>query len=355
MKTNNFDFFKGKRVFITGHTGFKGSWLTQILVDAGAEVSGYSNPESENRLHFDALGLESKINNYEGDIRNSDFLFQALRESNPNIVFHLAAQALVRKSYENPKETYETNVIGSLNLLNAVRNCENVGSVVYVTSDKCYENQEWVWGYKETDLLGGSDPYSSSKACAEILFSSFHRSFFLNSATTIVSARAGNVIGGGDWSADRIVPDCVRAALSDSEIILRNPASTRPWQHVLEPLSGYLQLAEASYIEPGKFQGSWNFGPASNETKTVEEIASTMLQILKGGKIVIENTDNKYHEAKLLQLNCEKAINELHWRPRWNVHETIEKTASWYKEYSNGVAALDITRRQISEYFGGGQ
>lgn len=346
-------FFRGKKVFITGHTGFKGTWLTQILLDSGAEIHGYSLEPSENQRHFEMLGLRTKVGNTFADIRNAELLAFSLREFQPEIIFHLAAQALVRKSYQDPLDTYQTNVIGSLNLLQSSRGVKNLKSLVYITSDKCYENQEWSWGYRENDVLGGVDPYSSSKACAEILFSSFQRSFFSQELFSAATARAGNVIGGGDWSEDRIIPDCVRAAEGNMEIVLRSPNATRPWQHVLEPLSGYLSLAQHLYEYAGKYEGAWNFGPSSQDTRTVEQVARQIIDTLGSGKITIDSFQNHPHEAKLLQLNCDKSNIELNWTPRWDVDTTINKTATWYKEVSAGADPLAVTRRQIEEYFGG--
>ena len=350
---NLIDFYKGKSVFITGHTGFKGSWLTQILLDAGAEIHGYSLNPNNDQKHFDMLGLRNRINNTFGDIRDSDLLSAAVKESQSEIVFHLAAQALVRKSYEDPAETYETNVMGSLNLLQSVRDVKSIKSLVYITSDKCYENQEWSWGYREIDTLGGVDPYSSSKACAEILFSSFQRSFFKDLNLSAASARAGNVIGGGDWSQDRIIPDCIRAAEKNSELRLRNPNATRPWQHVLEPLSGYLSLAQKLYEFPGKYESSWNFGPSTQDVRTVEQVAQTILKAMGAGEVKFDTERTSLHEANLLQLNCEKSRQEIGWNPRWNVETTIAKTAEWYKLVASGTDALEVTRRQIQDYFGG--
>jgi CDP-glucose 4,6-dehydratase len=350
---NSLDFYRGKKVFITGHTGFKGSWLTQILVDVGAKVHGYSLENSANQRHFDLLNLTPSIESTFGDIRDSAKLASSMKSFKPDIVFHLAAQALVRKSYLDPYETYETNVMGSLNLLQSVRGVESVKSLVFITSDKCYENQEWHWGYRESDLLGGVDPYSSSKACAEILFSSFQRSYFHSIGLSAATARAGNVIGGGDWSEDRIVPDCIRASESNSELILRNPHATRPWQHVLEPLSGYLTLAQKLFESPGEFEGSWNFGPSSKDARTVEQVARTIMQSMGTGRITIESLVDNPHEATLLQLNCDKSNHRLNWKPRWDVDTTIQKTAEWYRRISSGKNALEITRLQIDEYFGG--
>jgi CDP-glucose 4,6-dehydratase len=347
--------FSGKRVFLTGHTGFKGSWLAFILAEVGAEVMGYALPPAEGASHFALLGLSSRISHVEGDIRDRDSLVAALTGFQPEFVMHLAAQALVNASYADPASTFDTNVMGSVNLLEAVRATGSVRSLVYVTSDKCYENVEWVWGYREIDRLGGHDPYSASKAAAEIVFSAYSSSFLskrpeLGAATT----RAGNVIGGGDWAADRIVPDCVRASAEGGAIQLRRPQATRPWQHVLEPLSGYLLLAARLREAPEKHAGAWNFGPPSSEVRTVHEVATTVMTLLGRGRVEILGTPPSLHEANLLQLNCDKAHQVLGWYPRWHVEETLRHTAGWYRAARDGRPAAEITREQIVEYFGGG-
>jgi CDP-glucose 4,6-dehydratase len=346
--------FVGQRVFVTGHTGFKGSWLAFLLHELGADVMGYALAPAVNGSHFELLDLGAKIRHVIGDIRDRIALVRALVAFEPEYVFHLAAQPLVRRSYEDPIGTLETNVIGSANLLEAVRECHSVRSLVYITSDKCYENREWVWGYRETDRLGGHDPYSASKAAAEVVFSAFTRSFFsVRPELGAASTRAGNVIGGGDWAADRIVPDCVRAIRSGAPIRLRNPNATRPWQHVLEPLSGYLMLAARLRESPRTYGGSWNFGPATQKVRTVHDVAKAMVDHLGRGSIVIEPSPDQRHEAGLLQLNCDKAQQILGWHPRWNVDETVAVTAQWYKKVLDGDDAESVTRSQITEYFGG--
>ncbi len=347
-----FSTFKGKRVFITGHTGFKGSWLAYILHQAGAEVMGYALPPSTQTSHFDLLKLDKKIKHTEGDIRDRKRLSTLLNDFQPEFVFHLAAQALVRSSYDDPADTFETNVQGSVNLLEAVRHCDTVRSLVYITSDKCYENLEWVWGYKESDQLGGRDPYSASKAAAELVFSSYDRSFFSErTALGVASARAGNVIGGGDWAIDRIIPDCIRAIEAGKPIQLRKPEATRPWQHVLEPLSGYLLLAAKLYDEPKEWGGAWNFGPSTNDVRTVKDVAETIVQHIGKGVVEVIGDVKQVHEARLLQLNCDKAHQLLNWKPRWEVDQTLDATASWYKGIMNGSDAETITRQQIHAFF----
>jgi CDP-glucose 4,6-dehydratase len=354
MYDNNYlnQFFTNKKVLITGHTGFKGSWLAFLLNELGAVVMGVALPPATVDNHFDLLGLEQKIKHVVGDIREESFLASTMNEFKPEFVFHLAAQALVRPSYEEPAVTFSTNIMGSVNLLEAVRRCESVRSLVYITSDKCYENVEWIWGYRENDQLGGRDPYSASKAAAELVFSSYARSFFeqrplLRTAT----ARAGNVIGGGDWAVDRIIPDCIRAIEAGEPIRLRNPSATRPWQHVLEPLAGYLLLAARLYEEPQSSGESWNFGPSIHEVRTVQNVAEVILGHLGKGSIEIIESETQVHEAHLLQLNCDKAHQLLGWYPRWHVEKTLEATALWYKTIMNGGNAEQITRAQIHSFF----
>jgi CDP-glucose 4,6-dehydratase len=338
---------------VTGHTGFKGSWLAFLLREIGAEVLGYALPPTEPDSHFSLLKLDQSIRHVEGDIRDFDRLNGTMSEFQPEFVFHMAAQAIVRESYLNPKTTFDTNVGGSVNVLEAVRYCESVRSLVYVTSDKCYENVEWVWGYRENDRLGGHDPYSASKSAAEIVFTAYSRSFFKHrSKLGAATARAGNVIGGGDWAADRIVPDCIRSISSGQPIRLRNPDATRPWQHVLEPLSGYLLLAVKLRESPSSFAGSWNFGPSSSETRTVIEMAQRIIERFGKGTIEIVPRDKNKLEAQMLQLNCDKAQQLLRWQPRWNFQKTVTVTADWYKEILDGIDATAVTLRQLNDYFG---
>ena len=320
---------------------------------SGAHVLGYALPPDKEKSHFSLLGLSDKIHHVEADIRDAEKLNSCMKEFQPEFVFHLAAQALVRPSYQDPKTTFDTNISGSVNLLEAVRHCESVCSLVYITSDKCYENNNWVWGYRENDQLGGHDPYSASKAAAEIVFSAYARSFFTDRKELgAASARAGNVIGGGDWSEDRIIPDCIRAIETGKPIQLRNPHATRPWQHVLEPLSGYLQLALRLRDEPHTYSGAWNFGPSSSGVRTVLEVAEHIVARMGHGEINIIEPDSNQHEAKLLQLNCDKARQILGWSPQWNVEKALNTTADWYKEMSIGKDVSDISRQQIIEYFG---
>lgn len=344
--------FGGRRVFITGHTGFKGSWLAFLLSEAGANVMGYALPPATQVNHFDLLGLADKIKHVVGDVCDAALLSSTLNQFQPEFVFHLAAQALVRPSYDNPAATFSTNVMGSVNLLDAVRQCDSVRSLVYITSDKCYENVEWIWGYRESDQLGGRDPYSASKAAAELVFSSYARSFFEQRPLLgAASARAGNVIGGGDWAVDRIIPDCMRAIACGEPVCLRNPAATRPWQHVLEPIAGYLLLAARLYEEPTRWGGAWNFGPSTQEVRTVQNVAEVIVNHIGKGRVEVVQSPTQVHEARLLQLNCDKAQQLLGWHPRWHVDKTFEATALWYKALMNGGNAQDITRAQIKEFF----
>lgn len=344
--------FSGKKVLITGHTGFKGSWLAFILNEVGAEVAGLALPPTTAVNHFDLLKLDGKIKHVVGDVRDAALVAKTVKDFQPEFVFHLAAQALVRPSYDDPVTTFSTNVMGSVNLLEAVRQCESVRSLVYITSDKCYENVEWIWGYRENDQLGGRDPYSASKAAAELAFSTYARSFFeQRSMLGAASTRAGNVIGGGDWAVDRIIPDCIRAIQAGEPVRLRNPGATRPWQHVLEPLAGYLLLAARLYEEPKKWGGSWNFGPSTQEVRTVKNVAEVIVGHIGKGSVEVVESKTQVHEARLLQLNCDKAHQLLGWYPRWHVEKTLEATALWYKTIMNGGDAEAITRSQIKEFF----
>ena len=345
-------FFRGRRVFITGHTGFKGSWLTFILCEIGAEVAGFSLPSRDPSSLFELLNLQSNITNIEGDVRDSSLLIESLKTFRPEVVFHLAAQALVCRSYDDPLLTFSTNIMGSAHLLEAVNQCDSVRSLVYITSDKCYENAEWAWGYRENDPLGGRDPYSASKAACELIFSAY-KSSFLDSRSNFgaASVRAGNVIGGGDWSDDRIIPDCIRSIHSGLPLKLRSPLATRPWQHVLEPLSGYLLLAFYLSNEPKYWSGAWNFGPETSDIKTVESVAESIISHIGKGSIEHETTESGKHEAMLLQLNCDKAHQLLDWRARWSVDKTLEQTALWYKCWMDNQDITAITRQQTRNYF----
>jgi len=324
------------------------------MVRSGAIVCGYSLPVIDKESHFHGLGLKDFITHFEGDICDEVDLTDAMTSFKPDIVFHLAAQALVKLAYTDPVITFSTNVMGSLNILQAVNNCSSVRSMVYVTSDKCYENVEWEWGYRETDTLGGHDPYSASKAAAEIVFSSYTRSFYQERVNFgAASVRAGNVIGGGDYSPDRIVPDCIRAIRQNNPIELRNPKSTRPWQHVLEPLSGYILLAQKLFEDPQKYAHPWNFGPDVQELRNVGDVAQKIVEVYGQGSVSLGVVPSDFHEANLLQLNCDLAYNKLGWHSRWDVEKTLKITADWYRLVDIGTSMKLVTNAHIDDYFGG--
>ena len=346
-----YDMFRKKRVLITGDTGFKGSWLAYWLHYLGAEVYGFALPPERDYDHYHVLGLAGKIHHRDGDVRDLPAVRGFIEEIVPEFVFHLAAQPLVRRSFNEPKLTFDTNIGGTVNILDAVRCTSGVKVLVTITSDKCYLNKEWCWGYRENDELGGKDPYSASKAAAEIVYSAYQNSFFMDRAQFgAASVRAGNVIGGGDWSGDRIVPDCIRSLKAKRPIELRNPHATRPWQHVLEPLSGYLLLASRLYEKPGQYRGSYNFGPESRTMYTVEDVARTLVRVWGEGEIRVTRNKNDPPEAGLLHLNCDKAHLILGWYPRWSFEKTVEQTALWYKQVSEGADAESVTRNQIIAY-----
>ena len=360
-----FEAYRGKRVFVTGHTGFKGSWLCEMLLMAGAEVYGYALKPPTKPSLFVQLKLAKRIKSHViGDVRDLKALTAAVKTAKPDFVFHLAAQPLVRESYRTPVETFETNVMGTVNLLDAVRRCSikqsnsqtiKQCSVVCVTTDKCYENRETSRPYREDDPMGGYDPYSCSKGCDELVIASYRRSFFngLESPVWLASARAGNVIGGGDWAQDRIVPDCMRALDRGEKIAVRNKTSTRPWQHVLEPLAGYLTLGAALAARRNyeKVAGGFNFGPDPKANRTVKDLVVEILKHRRGGWV--DKSDPKaVHEAGLLNLDIRKAKKILGWKPRWNFEETLEKTVEWYEAVRAGKKACEVTRRQIESYVG---
>ncbi len=352
-KIEYFDnFYCGKNIFITGHTGFKGSWLALVLDALGANVTGYAKFCKTPFDNFVLTNLAQRINDVRGDIIDEEKLYKSFSEAKPDIVFHLAAQPLVRYSYENPSETYLTNVMGTLNVLEAVRKTESVKAVVIITSDKCYQNNEWHWGYREDDKLGGHDPYSSSKACTEILSASYKDSYFNEngkSKTALATVRAGNVIGGGDWAADRIIPDCIRSFLKSEPVVLRNPNAVRPWQHVLEPLAGYMLLAKKMLEEPEKYSQPFNFGPDNNSCVSVEEVVKKFIDNYGEGSYVYGDLTG-LHEASLLSLDISRAKAVLGWRPVWGIDKVIKKTAEWYKNFKN-YNVYDLCISQIEEYF----
>jgi CDP-glucose 4,6-dehydratase len=348
-------FWKRKKVFITGHTGFKGSWLSLWLNELGAEVTGYAlNPPTSPSL-FVLSRLGTLLRSNIADIRDSDSLSRALDQSRAEVVFHLAAQSLVRESYRNPVETYQTNVMGTVNLLEAIRSVESVRAVVVVSSDKCYENQEGARGYRETDPLGGYDPYSSSKACTELITSAYRNSFFPPSGyerhgVAVASARAGNVVGGGDWGEDRLLPDCFRAFQDKRPVRLRNPGAIRPWQFVLEPLHGYLQLASQLWHGRLEFAESWNFGPDEQDFKTVEWVTRKVCQLWGEGARYEIDASRQPHETGYLRLNCSKARSRLGWLPCWGLERALESTVEWFLAHGRSEPALDVCRRQIAAF-----
>lgn len=342
--------FKNKKVLITGHTGFKGSWLSIWLEMLGAKVVGYSlNPLHEKGV-FMTSGIGSLISDYRGDVRDLGYLKSIFEKENPEVVFHLAAQPLVIESYQNPVETFSVNIQGTVNVLEAIRLTSSVKAAVMVTSDKCYKNQEWIWGYRENEAMGGHDPYSASKGASELVISSYQASFFNNTSKPVVaSARAGNVIGGGDWAENRLVPDIMRSIFENKTIELRNPNATRPWQHVLEPLSGYLKLAASLLIAPKDFVGGWNFGPHLYEIYSVKTILEKIINYCGRGEWKDVSHENKPHEANLLMLDISKALQSLKWKPVLSIDEQIKLTVDWYMNFQN-IDALELTRLQIIEY-----
>lgn len=327
--------FNKKKILITGHTGFKGSWLALWLQELGAEICGYSANKLFPPSHFRLLGLDQKFRNEVGDICDHKKVSDLIADFKPDVIFHLAAQALVRESLENPLSTIQTNAVGSATILDAVRKQPNIQAVIMVTSDKVYENHEWDWGYRETDQLGGKDPYSASKASAELIINSFIRCYFTNSDTIVAVGRAGNVIGGGDWALDRIVPDCIRAWTNKQPVLIRNPESVRPWQHVLEPLSGYLRLAEMALKGQRIIDHqAYNFGPNTEVNQTVSKLIEAMSARWPNSSWAEDTKVNSSvsTEAKVLMLSCEKARNELNWQPVWGFEKTLTKTIDWYHE-----------------------
>lgn len=344
----NKSFWQGKKVFLTGATGFKGSWLSLWLSEVEANVTGYSlEPEIKPSL-FKLARIDEKINNQIGDICNVERLQESMMQSNPDIVIHMAAQALVRDSYREPLLTYQSNVMGTANVLECVRKCSNVKAVVIITTDKCYENKEWCWGYREDEPLGGYDPYSSSKACAEIITAAYRRSFLSNAGVATATVRAGNVIGGGDWAKDRLIPDCLRAVEQNEKIIIRSPEAIRPWQHVLEPLSGYLMIAENLYLEGEKWATSWNLGPKDSSCISVEQIVRKICKLLNGSYEI--QSEDKLHEANFLKLDSSKANQYLQWQTRLDMEETIDWIVGWHKAYLDGEDMQAITIAQIRAY-----
>jgi CDP-glucose 4,6-dehydratase len=355
--TNMIDrpFWQNKRVFITGHTGFKGSWLCLWLHSLGAEVYGYAlDPPTDPSL-FRLCKIDSLVHSTIADVRDGDALRKALQTSKAEIAFHLAAQPLVRDSYKIPVDTYAINVMGTVNFFEAVRHAQSVRSVINVTTDKCYENREWIWGYRENEPLGGHDPYSNSKACSELVTAAYRSSYFnpgehAQHGVGVASARAGNVIGGGDWATDRLIPDFLRAIVKQEKVLIRNPRAVRPWQHVLDPLCGYLSLAQHLYLDGPRYAGAWNFGPDEADARTVEWIVRTLCDKWGKGASYAIDTGSHPHEAHYLKLDCSKARAELDWHPCWNLDKALGSIVTWTQSSAAPDGALAVTRKQIREY-----
>jgi CDP-glucose 4,6-dehydratase len=355
LAMTNRAFWRGKRVLLTGHTGFKGSWLSLWLQELGAELTGFSLDAPTNPSLFETAQVANGMTSIIGDIRDAKALSDAVARARPEIVIHMAAQPLVRYSYDNPVETYSTNVMGLVNLFEAVRQTKGIRALVNVTSDKCYENREWPWGYREVEAMGGYDPYSSSKGCAELITSAYRRSYF-NAETyaehglALGSARAGNVIGGGDWALDRLIPDIMRAISGNKTVLIRSPHAIRPWQHVLEPLSGYLMLAERLYNEGPGFAEGWNFGPSDDDVKPVQWIVERLTESWGEGASWALDTIQGPHEATFLKLDCSKARASLGWTPVWALSETLDRITQWHRAYIRGEDMRSTTVSQINNY-----
>ena len=342
-------FWHGKRVFLTGHTGFKGSWLSLWLASLGANVRGYSlNPPTTPCLYKEAK-IYSMVDTYIGDIRDQDTLYQSMTSFNPDILIHMAAQPLVRYAYEFPIETYDVNVLGTAKVLEAARGCKNLQAIINITTDKCYENDDRIYGYTENEPMGGYDPYSSSKGCAELVTSSYRRSFIQGCGIGLASGRAGNVIGGGDWADNRLIPDILRSFEKDKPAVIRNPEATRPWQHVLEPLSGYLILTQKLFEDPKGYSEAWNFGPDTNDVRPVDWILNKMTNLWPDSSWVID--DNYHpHEANFLSLNIDKAETKLKWKPTWRLENTLEKIINWHRAWLEQEDMKAICIAEIEKY-----
>ena len=343
-------FWQNKKVFLTGHTGFKGSWLALWLQQMGAEVYGFSLEPTTKQNLYELAHIDSILTSKFGDVRDFHSLKKSIESFQPEFIFHLAAQPLVRQSYSDPLETYSTNVMGTVNLLEIARCVASVKVIVNVTTDKCYQNREWLWGYRENEPMGGHDPYSASKGCAELVTNSYIKSFFDNSGVGLASARAGNVIGGGDWSDDRLLPDILKSLTNGEVARIRNPNATRPWQHVLEPLCGYLQLAMKLYQQPHKHSGGWNFGPLDSDCRAVGWIADKVCSNWGKGASWISNEGNGPHEARYLKLDISKATSLLNWSPRWSIDTAISATIDWHKRYLGGDDPQFAMSEQIKDY-----
>ena len=349
-------FWKNKNILITGHTGFKGSWLSIWLKTLGANITGYSLPPPTNPSLFKLAKVCEGMNSIEGDIRDLDRITAVLKKHSPEILIHMAAQPLVVKSYEDPYNTFTTNMLGTLNILEAVRHSESIKTVIIVTSDKCYQNKEWIWGYREHDNLGGIDPYSNSKACAELITSAYRSSYFQRSGgspsknISVATVRAGNVIGGGDWAQYRLIPDIMNSIIDDNFITIRNPESIRPWQFVLEPLDGYLTLAEQLHANGNEYAESWNFGPNESDAQTVDWIVKKLSALWDSEVSWKVLPQSHPYESKYLKLDCSKAHQQLQWRPKLNLNTTLEWVIEWYRGYCNKSNLKELTEKQIKTY-----
>ena len=352
----NPSFWNGKRIFLTGHTGFKGGWLALWLSSMGARVTGYALTPNTSPSFFEVVKIAADLEDSNiADIRDLEKLQKAMSDAQPEVVIHMAAQPLVRYSYANPVETYATNVMGTVHVLESIRALDCVRAAVIVTTDKCYENQEWVWGYRENEPMGGHDPYSSSKGCAELVTSAYRQSYFApekysQHRVAIASARAGNVIGGGDWSEDRLIPDAIHAFEANEVLMIRNPMATRPWQHVLEPLSGYLVLAQALYEQGAHFDGGWNFGPSDEDARSVQEVIELFIQSWHSPAAWKQDMAEQPHEAHSLKLDCSKARQYLKWTPKWSLENAISQISQWHKAYQQNLNMRDISLAQIHSY-----
>ena len=351
----NKKFWKDKKVLITGHTGFKGTWLSLWLTSLGANVYGYALAPNTSPSLFTILDMESKIDHQIGDVRNLDTFKSRVSSVQPDIIIHMAAQPLVRYSYINPVETYETNVMGVVNLFESARVCCSIKVIINVTTDKCYENKEWAWGYREFEAMGGHDPYSSSKGCSELITSAYRSSYFHpdrigKHGKAIASARAGNVIGGGDWAEDRLIPDIIKSLTEKQEVIIRNPMAIRPWQHVLEPLSGYMLLAQKLWDTPKEYASAWNFGPLDHDVKTVQSIVEYVTANWIDASWRCKSYDEQPHEAKFLKLDISKAKMYLGWQPHWRLETALDNIIEWHKVYACGKEMVALTLAQIKAY-----